>query len=65
MDDEMKSQALAECVDVIEGCIELLGRVREDAMGEDDGIGPQLGAVQAALGSVMERLDALWDDEGR
>ena len=61
MDAGDEQLAAAECIDVIEGAVALLDRIREDTMGSGDAMSKEIAAVQEALKSVLARLEAAFD----
>jgi hypothetical protein len=55
--------AAAECIDVIEGAVALLERIREDAMGDACIEAKEIAVVQEALRGVIARLEEIHDGE--
>ena len=63
MNADDKPLAAAECIDVIEGAVALLDRIREDTMGSGDAVSEEVAAVQGAPRGAAAKLDEIYDEE--
>lgn len=62
MNADDKQLAAAECIDVLDGAVTLLERIREDTMEFDNALSKEVAVVQEALRSVIAKLEEIHDE---